>query len=552
VTSDLDRRLEALAEAVELADGRLDPDRVAAARAVVGRAGARLGLDLHSTVAALAGATGSGKSSILNALVGAHVSAVGVRRPTTSAAVAAVWGDGGGAILDWLDVPRRHRVADGPLDGLVVLDLPDSDSLERSHRLQAERLIALVDLLVWVVDPQKYADAALHERYLRPLATHEDSMLVVLNQADVMAPAELEACRADLRRLLAEDGLAGVPILVASARTGDGLAGLREALAERVASRRAAATRLSADVTAVAAALAADSVDGEARRIRDAERERLVDALADAAGVPTVTRAVARAHRARGALATGWPFLRWLGRLRPDALRRLHLGGGGGETGRTSLPGPSPVQRARVTRATRELAAKVSRDLPAPWPALVRSAATAGEEDLPDQLDRAVARTELPTRAPRWWQAARFLQALLAAVTVAGALWLLGLAALGYVQLGDVVPTPEIGRFPLPTLLLGGGILVGLALAALARLVNRLGARRRARTAARALRREVETVASENVIGPVERELDAYDRLRTALETARGKRGRRPGGSLLRRGDGGLRRPLARSAGRPA
>ncbi len=166
--SDLDRRLEALAEAVELADGRLDGDRVQAARAVVERAGQRLGLGVDETVIALAGPTGAGKSTVFNALAGGDLVAVSRRRPTTSVATAAVWGDAGRELLDWLEVQRRHTAAaDGDLAGLVLLDLPDYDSVAIDHRLEVERLIGLVDLLVWIVDPQKYADSALHDRYLR-------------------------------------------------------------------------------------------------------------------------------------------------------------------------------------------------------------------------------------------------------------------------------------------------------------------------------------------------------------------------------------------------
>ena len=54
----LERRLAALGEAVEIAEGRLD---VAQARAVVDRAGARIGHGLEATVVALAGPTGAGK-----------------------------------------------------------------------------------------------------------------------------------------------------------------------------------------------------------------------------------------------------------------------------------------------------------------------------------------------------------------------------------------------------------------------------------------------------------------------------------------------------------
>ena len=58
---DLDARLLALGEAVQVADGRLEPEGVAAGRRVIEKAGARLGLGIQSTVVALAGPTGAGK-----------------------------------------------------------------------------------------------------------------------------------------------------------------------------------------------------------------------------------------------------------------------------------------------------------------------------------------------------------------------------------------------------------------------------------------------------------------------------------------------------------
>nr|WP_051876357.1 hypothetical protein [Cellulosimicrobium sp. MM] len=95
----------------------------------------------------------------------------------------------------------------------MLLDLPDHDSVVVEHRVRAERLVERADLLVWVVDPQKYADAALHERYLRPLAGHGSVVVLVLNQVDRLTPADADACLADLRRLAAEDGLADARVL---------------------------------------------------------------------------------------------------------------------------------------------------------------------------------------------------------------------------------------------------------------------------------------------------------------------------------------------------
>src|SRR5262249_8556782 len=69
------------------------PDlRLPAARTVVERAGVRLRLSGDHCVVALAGATGSGKSSLFNALAKLELSQVGVRRPTTGVAHACMWG----------------------------------------------------------------------------------------------------------------------------------------------------------------------------------------------------------------------------------------------------------------------------------------------------------------------------------------------------------------------------------------------------------------------------------------------------------------------------
>ena len=113
MTDALDARLASLADAAAIADGRLQPELVAAASAVLAKAGVRLGLGVETTVVALAGPTGAGKSSLFNALAGAELTSVGRRRPTTSTAAAATWGDGGAALLDWLEVPRRHRLDGG-------------------------------------------------------------------------------------------------------------------------------------------------------------------------------------------------------------------------------------------------------------------------------------------------------------------------------------------------------------------------------------------------------------------------------------------------------
>ncbi|MGI5154311.1 GTPase [Microbispora sp. CA-102843] len=564
----LDDRLEALAEAADLAEGRLGREAVDHARAVVARAGVRRGLSVEHTAVALAGATGSGKSSLFNALSGTELATVGVTRPTTAKAQAALWGpDGSGPLLDWLDVPLRHTV-EGDASGLILLDLPDHDSIELSHRREVDRLVAAVDLLVWVLDPQKYADAAVHERYLRPLARHRDVMVVVLNQVDRLPERSVKRCLDDLRGLLAADGLEGAPVLGVSARTGEGVPELRALLDRQVSRHRAWSSRLAADVASAAAALWADTRPPDTRppdtrppdtlppaarepepggvalpagtspavKTREAPPEQLkapepgrvavpevtvsralTRALAQAAGVPVVVEAVAKSHRHRSVAATGWPVTRWLRRLRPDPLRRLHLAKGA----RSSLPAATAVEVSAVDTALRDVGAAASATVPEPWATAVRHAARARSEELTDALDRTVAAATSGgvSSAPRWWRVAGTAQWLTVAAMVAGAIWLLVRFALDYLMLPGL-PTPTVGRAPWPTVLLLGGALAGVLIAALCRVFAWAGGRRRARRAAKALRAGIERVAGELIVAPTRDELARYARFADRITRA--------------------------------
>jgi len=544
----LPERLDALRDAVELADGRLPDASLAKAHGVLDRAAGRLAMTGSHTVVALAGATGSGKSSLFNALSRTDLAIVGVRRPTTSTALAAVWGDESAeALLDWLQVPRRHgvKVPEAALAGLVLLDLPDHDSYEVAHRAETDRLVQLVDLLVWVVDPQKYADAALHERYLAPLATHAGSMLVVLNQVDRVGAAERAAVVADLVRLLATEGLGRVDVLAVSATTGEGVDALRSRLGRVVADKQAVAARLGADVTAATHELQRDAGAGEAAVLSEAAATRLTTALGAAAGIPVVAEAVAGSWRHRGVLATGWPVVSWLRNLRPDPLRRLRLhrlmptrkdrrreltaGRTGPEAAtRSAVRVAGGVQQAQVSTALRALADEAAAGLPRGWADRVRQAARQASPDLPDRLDRAIAHADLGLeRHRRWWGVARVLQWLLIACLVAGLGWLAVDLVLAYLRLP---PLPELWSLPigggyaigLSTLVPVGGALVGVVLGGLCRIGIEVGARRRARQTRARLTAAVRDVVEAEVMTPVRAELDRYGELKRQLAIAAG------------------------------
>lgn len=534
--SGIGERVAGLEAAVSAARGRIDDQLLDGVETVTDRVGSRLRLSADHTVVAIAGATGSGKSSTFNGLTGLDLSAVGMRRPTTSWATACVWGsDGADELLDWLDVPPRHRVArdsmldtrrDGTaLDGVVLLDLPDHDSTEVSHHLEVDRLVTHADLLVWVLDPQKYADAAVHDRYLKPMASHKDVVMVVLNHIDTVPVERREAMVADLRRLLDQDGLDGIPLIPTSAREGEGIDELRRQIATRVEAKKATRTRLAADVGRAAEELRSESGTAEPGSIPKERVAELEDAFADAGGVPTVVEAVRAATRDRANRATGWPLLSWVSRFRPDPLKRLHLdlGPEGRQlagTARTSLPEPTGVQRARVDTAVRRLADEVSFGLRPPWAHAIRSASTARLEELGDRLDHTLGSTDLGAdRLPVWAGVVRVLQWLLLLAALVGGVWLVALAAAGFLQLPEV-PTPELAGIPLPTLLLLGGVGLGVLLALVCRVLVAVTARRRARQVDRRLRAGIHEVARDLVVEPIEREVAAYEEVRRGLDAA--------------------------------
>jgi GTP-binding protein EngB required for normal cell division len=540
----------ALQDAIEAGGEQLDPAEVATATKIIAKVDERSAITGDHTVIALAGATGSGKSSLFNALAGAPLAKIGATRPTTSQPTAAVWGaEPAGTLLDWLDVPQRHSIpadvrppgsgrsggdeeAVGSLDGLVLLDLPDFDSRELSHRAEAERVLALCDVFVWVTDPQKYADALLHDEYVRQLSGHAAVMVVVLNQIDRLAPSAVEACRTDLRGLLAQDGVEGVDVLATSVVTGAGIPELRQRLADAVAGHEAARQRLSADLTASATRLR-EGVAGREVTLNAKADDRLLDALSRAAGVPVVLHAVDEDYRREALGRTGWIFTRWGRKLRPDPLRRLRLDRVPSSVlqrvdpldvrevlGRSSIPAPSASARSAVKLAALTLTERAAEGLPVLWSEAVTDAARPTDDRLYERLDRVVVTTPLRGNPPVWWRLMGWLQWLFGLAAVIGLVWLVLLGVIGWLQLPQI-DTPKVGAVPVPTLLLGGGLLLGLLAAWLARALARVGARRRQNLVAGRLRTAIADVATDQLVEPVRQVLDRHRTTREKLEEAR-------------------------------
>lgn len=255
----LDDRLARLREAVDAARSIGLEEEAAEARAVARRVGRRAGFGGEVYVMALAGGTGVGKSSILNALAQAEVSEVRALRPTTDrplAWVAEARRSDVEDLLEWLKVDRIVVHADRTLEDVAVLDLPDVDSVRREHRALVDMLLPRIDAVTWIVDPEKYDDARVHE-YWRALAPHADRLRFVLNKADLLSEEDREIVAEDLRRRLVADGIPRPVISVVSATTGLGIDRFRADLADVAHAKVIVAAKLEADRAAAAESLAA-------------------------------------------------------------------------------------------------------------------------------------------------------------------------------------------------------------------------------------------------------------------------------------------------------
>lgn len=257
--------LPGLLERADLAlascEGVLETDTLAPLTSSVRAVRARLSYPDDVAIVALAGGTGSGKSSLLNALTGEEVSDVGGMRPTTAAPLAAVPSEKAGAMAGYLDMIEIEARVAYPGDDLCLIDLPDTDSVVADHRHQVDALLGVVDLVIWVVDPEKYRDARLHHDYLRPMAAYSGQFIFALNQVDRLDPGELTDVLADMSSALTEDGIADAVVVAVAAdpRAGPpmGLEELRSAVAERLGDGRAVYDKLLVDLEATARTLAA-------------------------------------------------------------------------------------------------------------------------------------------------------------------------------------------------------------------------------------------------------------------------------------------------------
>lgn len=512
--AELSRLTDGLRFALEHGGDTLRPETVAEAQSLLARIDERMSLGEDHTVVAFAGSTGSGKSSLFNAVAGLEIARVGVRRPTTSKPTACVWGSGGEKILEWLDVPLQKRswresALDGDdqsaLHGLILVDLPDHDSTAAEHRVESDRMVGLVDVVFWVVDPQKYADYSLHSGYLSSFGEHSTAMVFVLNQIDRIEPEDRQQAVDHFASLLEADGIESARVRPASAVTREGVDGLRSILAETVAAKRAVTERLLADVRTVNAQVR-EEIGAPPQGVGDIRgAQDLVHAMMDAAGVDAIAQTVHDDHLRRAHKRTAYPVLAWMQRSQADPLGARH-GEDRAVLLRAAAPEVTPAQRARVSLAAHELVDSAVSGMPSVWRNRVAREERDSAEALAENLDEAITAVDVPRTQPGWWTAAGILQTLFFVATCLGLLWLVAqiFAAVG------ALFTPGPMLWAAPAILLVGGVVGSFLVSSWAANKRRAGAAEAADDIRERLQAAVRATAESSFLDPITAVVDEH------------------------------------------
>jgi len=530
----LDQQINSVVQAMQLAEPYLDTESIDLAAAVINKAESRRQLSADHVVVGLFGATGSGKSTLFNALVGQKLATTGVIRPTTTKTVAAIWEtEGANELLDWLEVTDRHvieksaegkrRVTKKSLDsGLMLLDLPDMDSTRVEHHEIATRLVGQVDFLVWVLDPQKYADASIHHGYLNSLRSQQGNIVIVLNQIDKVAESDRKNVVHSLREILAQSGLERLPVVCVSAVTGEGLDEVQKQIATVAKNKALSTRRLRSDVDQVIHKLNGDLSTEKVRLPGQMHQAELEQTIANAHGAKYIADAVETSYKLRGAQRTGWPLTTWLIRLRNDPLQRMNLGRSRqtSDLSITSRPERSVAESAAIDHGIDKYVAEATSQLPESWHEPIRDDVSANVTSLDSAVDSAIAATPLGVeRSSWWWPVIKFVQWVALLAALAGALWLAAYPVAGYFQF-DLPEAPRIEGIAVPTLVLVIGVLLGVVLGIGCSFVNRIVAKVKRRKALKNIQRSVSGLVRMAIVDPVDQYLNIYNSYAELISSA--------------------------------
>ncbi len=166
---------------------------------------------------ALAGCTGAGKSTLINALAGGRIADVSDRRPcTTQTRVFHHRQVASGGLPEDLAAEATFVAHDRPeLRQKVIVDTPDLDTFYTRHRAATRAMLKAAGLVIYVFSPERYAE----ERAWSVIREEQrfSSCLAVLNKSDTVDTDALQRIAGEIRERFAEMGKPDIQVLCITA-----------------------------------------------------------------------------------------------------------------------------------------------------------------------------------------------------------------------------------------------------------------------------------------------------------------------------------------------
>ena len=169
-------------------------------------------------VVAFFGGTGVGKSTLLNRLSGQQIARTGVERPTSREVSIYVHQS-----IEIRQLPKEFPIEkvkialhqDAKYQDVLWVDMPDIDSIETANKTLVLEWLPHIDVLVYVVSPERYRDDQGWRLLLEH--GHRHAWMFVINQWDKGQPSQRE----DFDRQLKEAGFQSPIILCTDSRSED-------------------------------------------------------------------------------------------------------------------------------------------------------------------------------------------------------------------------------------------------------------------------------------------------------------------------------------------
>jgi GTP-binding protein EngB required for normal cell division len=164
----------------------------------------------------LLGGTGVGKSTIINRLAGTEISVAKNERPYTNKVV--VYHYNNEPLKPDFDLSHMSTIHHDrkEISHLILFDFPDYDSHLSEHRLMVQEVSQLLDIIVWVASPEKYADHAMIQ-IMSSLLQSSNNYCFVLNKTDLLAADETAQIIGHWHVLLRQNNIIEAPIFSFSA-----------------------------------------------------------------------------------------------------------------------------------------------------------------------------------------------------------------------------------------------------------------------------------------------------------------------------------------------